>query len=71
MARFLQKLGYIKVSQRGSHAKYVLKKGDQEFPLAVPMHDKIANGTLNDILNAISKHTGIEKSKLRQMLSEI
>ena len=45
----LSKLGFEKVSQRGSHAKY----RNQTTPVKtviIPMHSEIARGTLKSIL---------------------
>ena len=68
LIKWLESLGYRVVSQRGSHIKLVLKKNDEEHFIIVPNHPEIAKGTLNDILNAVSRHTGIPKKKLRELL---
>ncbi|MBF4696068.1 type II toxin-antitoxin system HicA family toxin [Fusibacter ferrireducens] len=47
--RALEKIGFQKVSQKGSHAKYK----NQSFPVRVviiPIHSEIARGTLKSIL---------------------
>ncbi len=61
-------MGYEVVGQRGSHVKLVLKKGDKTHTIIVPLHREIARGTLNDILGAVSRHTGIPRDELREML---
>lgn len=44
----LEKLGFYKVSQKGSHAKYKnIKSGEV---CIIPMHSEIAKGTLKSIL---------------------
>ena len=48
VTRILQKLGFIKVSQKGSHAKY--KNLINNRICIVPMHYEIAKGTLASIL---------------------
>ncbi len=68
LIKFLEKVGYKVVSQRGSHVKLLLRKGGREYMMIVPLHREIARGTLNDILGAVSKHTGIPREKLREAL---
>lgn len=43
------KLGFYKVSQKGSHVKY-RKDGDPVRTFIIPMHKEIAKGTLQGIL---------------------
>lgn len=44
----LYKLGFIKVSQKGSHAKY--KNNFTNKVCIIPMHKEVARGTLKNIL---------------------
>ena len=44
----LSKLGFDKISQKGSHAKYRNIKTQRIF--IIPMHKEIAKGTLKSIL---------------------
>lgn len=44
----MKKLGFYKISQKGSHAKYINKKTGRIF--IIPMHNEIAKGTLKSIL---------------------
>lgn len=44
----LLKLGFEKISQKGSHAKYKNKITQRVF--IIPMHKEIAKGTLKSIL---------------------
>lgn len=46
--RVLQKFGFEKVSQKGSHAKY--KNYYSNKVCIVQMHDEVAKGTLKSIL---------------------
>lgn len=46
--RILLELGFYKVSQKGSHAKY--KNISTNRICIVPMHNEIAKGTLKSIL---------------------
>lgn len=45
----LSKLGFQKVSQRGSHAKFK-NKTEPVRVVIIPMHKEIAKGTLKSIL---------------------
>ena len=42
--KVMKKLGFYKISQRGSHVKYINDKTGKIF--IVPMHYEIARGTL-------------------------
>ncbi len=44
----MQKLGFCKISQKGSHAKYINERTGRVF--IIPMHYEIAKGTLKSIL---------------------
>ena len=47
----LMRFGFVFVSQKGSHAKYVKKVAGLPTKTAiVPMHDEISRGTLKKIL---------------------
>ena len=47
VVRALKKLGFVEVSQRGSHKK--LRHADGRTVI-VPMHDEVALGTLRSIM---------------------
>jgi predicted RNA binding protein YcfA (HicA-like mRNA interferase family) len=47
--KVLIKLGFDKVSQKGSHAKYKRQCGPMKIVI-IPMHDEVAKGTLKSIL---------------------
>lgn len=46
--KIMKKFGFYKISQKGSHAKYVNEKTGRIF--IIPMHYEIAKGTLKSIL---------------------
>ena len=46
--KVLNKLGFYKVSQKGSHVKY--KNIETGYICIIPMHHEIARGTLKSIL---------------------
>jgi predicted RNA binding protein YcfA (HicA-like mRNA interferase family) len=50
----LQKIGFVKVSQKGSHIKLVREKGNRKTIVIVPDHKVLKRGTLrNGILKTI------------------
>lgn len=46
--KVMKKLGFYKISQKGSHAKFINKDTGKTF--IIPMHYEIAKGTLRSIL---------------------
>jgi predicted RNA binding protein YcfA (HicA-like mRNA interferase family) len=60
--RVLIKLGFYKVSQKGSHVKYK-KDGEPTRIVIIPMHNEVAKGTLQSILEqaGISLEEFLEK----------
>lgn len=46
--KVMKQLGFIKISQKGSHAKFINKETQKIF--IIPMHYEIAKGTLKSIL---------------------
>lgn len=46
--KVMKKFGFTKLSQKGSHAKYINEKTRKIF--IIPMHFEIAKGTLKSIL---------------------
>ena len=44
----MKNLGFYKISQKGSHAKYFNEKTGKTF--IIPMHYEVARGTLKSIL---------------------
>ncbi|MFZ5648393.1 MAG: type II toxin-antitoxin system HicA family toxin [Bacillota bacterium] len=47
--KVLMKMGFVKVSQRGSHVKFK-NAGQPSRTVIVPMHNELARGTLRGIL---------------------
>jgi len=48
--RKLEAAGFVFYTQRGSHAKFVRRQGDEVRVVIVPLHREIAVGTLRSIL---------------------
>lgn len=61
--KVLQQIGFHKVSQKGSHAKY-RKDGEITKTVIIPMHSEIAKGTLQSIL----EQAGITLEELKELL---
>lgn len=59
----LSKLGFTKVSQKGSHAKYRNDDTPQKTYI-IPMHKEIAKGTLQSILEQV----GITVDEFKKLL---
>ena len=47
----LERLGYVFVGQKGSHARFTYS-GPPQVHIVVPMHKQIKVGTLGDILKS-------------------
>lgn len=49
IVKVLQKIGFHRISQKGSHVKF-RKDGELVRNVIIPMHDEVAKGTLQSIL---------------------
>ena len=68
LIKFLKKLGYEVVRQRGSHVRLRKETENGIHNITIPYHDEIAKGTLNAILNDVSKWNNIPKEELIKKL---
>ena len=50
LIRVLEKFGYVRVRQKGSHVRLRHTTDPQRLPVTVPLHNEIAFGTLKRIL---------------------
>ena len=50
VARKLRRAGFVEVSQKGSHVKFVRRDGDEIRTAVVPRHREVRVGTLSSIL---------------------
>ena len=48
--RALKRAGFSELRQKGSHVSLEKRIGDQVFKTVVPIHSRLAKGTLADIL---------------------
>ena len=69
LIKFLQSLGYKIIRQRGSHIRLEKHLPSGTHAITVPSHREIAKGTLNDILGALARNIGQDKSDLIKNLS--
>ncbi|MCD1296011.1 type II toxin-antitoxin system HicA family toxin [Methanocella sp. CWC-04] len=67
--RLLEKIGYQKVRQKGSHLTLKKLTVTGEHSIQVPLHDELDKGTLNSILTRVSERNIVEKEKLVELLS--
>lgn len=68
LLKMLGVLGYSVLRQRGSHVQMTCRTGAGEHRITIPLHDEIARGTLNDIIQKVSQWNGIPKETLLEML---
>lgn len=58
LAALLEKLGYELTRTRGSQRQYALATEHGRHVVTVPMHRRIAKGTLSDVLKRVALWTG-------------
>ena len=68
LLKFLEKLGYQIVRQKGSHIRLRKVTTTGEHNITVPNHKTLAKGTLNDILARVSLWNNISKEELIKTL---
>lgn len=68
LVRFLEKLGYHVIRQKGSHIRLRKTAGVGEHNITVPNHKVVAKGTLNDIITKVSLWNNISKDDLIKMI---
>ena len=68
LIRFLQKIGYRVIRQKGSHVRLRKKTQSGVHNITVPFHKEIAKGTLNDIISKVSVWNNISKKDLIEKL---
>ncbi len=70
LIKFLRSFGYKIVRQRGSHIRLEKHSPSGAHAITVPNHREIAKGTLNDIIGALARNIGQDKSDLIKSLKE-
>ena len=64
LLRALERAGFVKLRQKGSHVSLEKRTEDGYWRTIVPLHREIRPGTLSDILN----QTGLTKEQLVELL---
>jgi len=70
LVKMLENLGYyLKRHGKGDHMIFAIEKPLKGYGIvSVPRHKEIDPGTLKDILEIVSDHTGISEEELEEML---
>lgn len=68
LLKFLEKLGYQIVRQKGSHIRLRKVTSIGKHNITVPNHKTLAKGTLNNIFTRVSLWNNISKEELIKML---
>ena len=68
LAALLERLGYVLLRSRGSHAQYAADFPGGRHVITVPLHRVVAKGTLADILKRVSLWTG---QSVEQLIDEL
>lgn len=63
LARALQRIGYQRIGQRGSHIHLVTERHGRHR-IAVPAHRPVKAGTLNELLKQVADHHGKSRDEL-------
>jgi len=64
LIKILNRHGFLVTRQIGSHIRMTLKHETGDFHITVPNHNPIRVGTLNSILNDVSKHLNLSKEEI-------
>ncbi len=70
MAKLLKIYGYNIIKEKGSHIRLLSDFKGSEHKITIPDHKQIKIGTLNNILNDISRYLEMSKEQLVQELFE-
>jgi predicted RNA binding protein YcfA (HicA-like mRNA interferase family) len=70
LVKMLEKLGYyLKRYGKGDHMIFCIEKPLKGYGIvSVPRHKEIDPGTLKDILQIVSDHTGMTEEELEKLL---
>jgi len=68
--KFLERLGYQVIRQRGSHIRLRKITATGEHNITVPNHKIIAKGTLNDILTKVGLWNNMARDELIKMFKK-
>ncbi|RKX51938.1 MAG: hypothetical protein DRP50_08100 [Thermotoga sp.] len=65
ITKALEKLGYEKASQKGSHMKYRIKG---KSIIIVPRHKRISIGVLKQIVHEVTAKTGLSEKEFIDLI---
>jgi predicted RNA binding protein YcfA (HicA-like mRNA interferase family) len=68
LIKLLAKYSYIITRQKGSHIRLLRSINDDVHHITIPNHSSIKLGTLNAIINEVSRHLKIDKQELLNYL---
>jgi predicted RNA binding protein YcfA (HicA-like mRNA interferase family) len=68
IAKKLEKIGYIKTKQTGSHIKLTRNTDSGDHHITIPNHDPVKVGTLNNIITDLSQSLKINKEEVIKIL---
>lgn len=68
LVKCLERLGYIKSRQVGSHIRLSILIDKNQYHITIPEHNPIKIGTLNNILKEVAKQLGMNKEELIKKL---
>jgi predicted RNA binding protein YcfA (HicA-like mRNA interferase family) len=63
LARALERFGYQRIGQRGSHIHLVAERSGRHR-IAVPAHRAVKAGTLSELLKQVAEHHGMTRDEL-------
>ncbi len=55
--------GFLKIRQKGSHARLVMKVGKVAYFITIPLHEELDRGTLKSILRSLERCFSDDKLK--------
>ena len=67
LIRALERLGYVMIRQKGSHAR-LRHGGPPTHTITVPPHNPIKTGTLHGILSEVARMRSISVESLSELL---
>ena len=63
LAKALQRFGYQRIGQRGSHIHLVTQRHGRHR-IAIPAHSAVKAGTLNQLLKQVADHHAMSRDEL-------
>jgi len=67
--KLLKKLNYLEIKQVGSHVRF--ENTDLKHRITIPKHNPIKLGTLNNILNDLTKNNNLNKEEILNIIKSL